>query len=135
VERIGVVGCGLMGGGIAEVIARSSLNVVVHDARFARTSADRACYAARFAISVGGISRQNQRTRHDPHPRSDQSNRSPQRSGTVGPLATRYSKRLAGQPHRQVRTPRVRMSLLEETLRAPLRFGAVRAKVGALLVR
>jgi 3-hydroxybutyryl-CoA dehydrogenase len=31
VERIGVVGCGLMGAGIAEVIARSSLNVIVHE--------------------------------------------------------------------------------------------------------
>ncbi|RMD82237.1 MAG: 3-hydroxybutyryl-CoA dehydrogenase, partial [Candidatus Dadabacteria bacterium] len=31
VERVGVVGCGLMGSGIAEVTARAGLDVVVHE--------------------------------------------------------------------------------------------------------
>ena len=30
IERVGVVGCGLMGSGIAEVCARADLDVVVH---------------------------------------------------------------------------------------------------------
>ena len=31
IERVGVVGCGLMGSGIAEVCARAGLDVIVHE--------------------------------------------------------------------------------------------------------
>lgn len=42
VERVGVVGCGLMGAGIAEVSARSGLDVVVVESSEAAASAGRA---------------------------------------------------------------------------------------------
>jgi len=41
IERIGVVGCGLMGSGIAEVSARAGLDVIVHDVDEERVAAGR----------------------------------------------------------------------------------------------
>ena len=41
IERIGVVGCGLMGSGIAEVCARAGLDVVVHEIDHAAAEAGR----------------------------------------------------------------------------------------------
>jgi 3-hydroxybutyryl-CoA dehydrogenase len=41
-ERVGVVGCGLMGSGIAEVCARAGLDVVVHEIDHAAAEAGRA---------------------------------------------------------------------------------------------
>jgi 3-hydroxybutyryl-CoA dehydrogenase len=41
IERIGVVGCGLMGSGIAEVSARAGLDVVVHEIDHAAAEAGR----------------------------------------------------------------------------------------------
>ena len=41
VERVGVVGCGLMGSGIAEMAARSGFDVVVHDVDDGRVDAGR----------------------------------------------------------------------------------------------
>ena len=41
IERIGVVGCGLMGSGIAEVCAREGIDVVVVDADDAAVKAGR----------------------------------------------------------------------------------------------
>jgi 3-hydroxybutyryl-CoA dehydrogenase len=45
IERVGVVGCGLMGSGIAEVSARAGLDVVVVEAN------DRACDAGRVRVA------------------------------------------------------------------------------------
>ena len=42
IERIGVVGCGLMGSGIAEVSARAGLDVMVHEINEAAAEAGRA---------------------------------------------------------------------------------------------
>lgn len=41
IERIGVVGCGLMGSGIAEVSARAGLDVIVHEVDEERVAAGR----------------------------------------------------------------------------------------------
>ena len=41
IERIGVVGCGLMGSGIAEVTARAGLDVVVREVDSAAVEAGR----------------------------------------------------------------------------------------------
>jgi 3-hydroxybutyryl-CoA dehydrogenase len=41
IERVGVVGCGLMGSGIAEVCARAGLDVVVHEIDHAAAEAGR----------------------------------------------------------------------------------------------
>ena len=40
IERIGVIGCGLMGSGIAEVCAREGIDVVVVDARAVERAVD-----------------------------------------------------------------------------------------------
>ena len=42
VERVGVVGAGLMGSGIAEVCARAGLDVVVHEVSTAAADVGRA---------------------------------------------------------------------------------------------
>ena len=56
IERVGVVGCGLMGSGIAEVCARAGLDVVVREidaaaaeAGLARHQVPRTCRAGRQA--------------------------------------------------------------------------------------
>jgi 3-hydroxyacyl-CoA dehydrogenase len=48
IERVGVVGCGLMGSGIAEVSARAGLDVVVLDADDAGSKAGRESLYAEF---------------------------------------------------------------------------------------
>src|ERR1051325_1241090 len=52
ISRIGVVGCGLMGSGIAEVCARAGLEVVVNeiDASAARAARDRVAGSMQRAI-------------------------------------------------------------------------------------
>ena len=52
IERIGVVGCGLMGSGIAEVCARQGLDVVVIDADDATVKAGRARIEGSLANAV-----------------------------------------------------------------------------------
>jgi 3-hydroxybutyryl-CoA dehydrogenase len=62
IERVGVVGCGLMGSGVAEVCARAGLDVVVHEVddtmlangeRRVRQSLDRAIRSGRLDADDG----------------------------------------------------------------------------------
>ncbi|WP_431773989.1 3-hydroxybutyryl-CoA dehydrogenase [Streptomyces cucumeris] len=57
IERVGVVGCGLMGAGIAEVCARAGLPVTVveRDAHAARAGRERIARSLERAASRGGI--------------------------------------------------------------------------------
>jgi 3-hydroxybutyryl-CoA dehydrogenase len=52
IERVGVVGCGLMGSGIAEVCARQGLEVVVADANDALLAAGRSRLESSLATAV-----------------------------------------------------------------------------------
>jgi 3-hydroxybutyryl-CoA dehydrogenase len=52
VERVGIVGCGLMGSGIAEVTARASLDVVIVEANDEAVAAGRARVSASLARAV-----------------------------------------------------------------------------------
>lgn len=58
---IGVVGCGLMGSGIAEVFARAGCTVLVHeaDATAAACGRDRIAASLRRAVSSGKLSRED----------------------------------------------------------------------------
>src|SRR5579871_5424292 len=52
IERVGVVGCGLMGSGIAEVCARAGADVVVREPEEALLAAGRARIAQSLARAV-----------------------------------------------------------------------------------
>jgi len=60
-STIGVVGCGLMGSGIAEVFARAGCTVLVHeaDAIAAARGCDRIAVSLRRAVSSGKLSQQD----------------------------------------------------------------------------
>jgi 3-hydroxybutyryl-CoA dehydrogenase len=60
-STIGVVGCGLMGSGIAEVFARAGCTVLVHeaDATAAERGRDRIAASFRRAVSSGKLSQQD----------------------------------------------------------------------------
>ncbi len=64
IERVGVVGCGLMGSGIAEVCARAGFDVMVHevDAAAAERGRDRLVKSLDRAVSANKLSEQ---ARHD----------------------------------------------------------------------
>ncbi|MBM3685095.1 MAG: 3-hydroxybutyryl-CoA dehydrogenase [Actinobacteria bacterium] len=57
IERVGVVGCGLMGSGIAEVCARAGLAVVVHeiDVAAAERGRDRITSSLERAVTAGKL--------------------------------------------------------------------------------
>src|SRR6187431_1990445 len=61
IERVGVVGCGLMGSGIAEVCARAGLDVMVME--YDEAAAERG--AARIAKSLDTAVRRNKLTEED----------------------------------------------------------------------
>ena len=52
IERVGVVGCGLMGSGIAEVCARAGLDVVIREASPEAAEAGLARITASLASST-----------------------------------------------------------------------------------
>ena len=58
IERLGVVGCGLMGSGIAEVAARAGLDVVVTESSPAAAEAGMARVASSLkrAVTAGRLS-------------------------------------------------------------------------------
>ena len=64
IERVGVVGCGLMGSGIAEVCARAGFDVMVHevDPAAAERGRDRLVKSLDRAVSANKLSEQ---ARHD----------------------------------------------------------------------
>ena len=68
IERVGVVGCGLMGSGIAEVCARAGKDVIVLESAVAAVGAGRHLLepSLKHAESRGKIEVRGRRARADP---------------------------------------------------------------------